>query len=118
MLAEVLIPQVLGNLAQPDGDLAASVEPADGADGLVEGLLGQLLRQVRVAALGQEELIDGLGVLPLNGAHIIHRGPSFHPVYPPRGGFVTAGVKKFDGTFPSNFQSGISLSNISSKERI
>ena len=89
MLAEVLVPQVFGDLAQPDGNLAAPVNPPDGADRLAKGPRGQLLRQVRVMALGQEELVDGLGVLTVNGAHIIHRGPSFHPLYPLRAENVT-----------------------------
>ena len=97
MLAEMLVPQVLGDLAQPDGHFARPVEPSDGADGLVKSLLGQLLRQVRVMSLGQEELVDGLGVLLVNGAHIVHQMSLLSPIYPPGRGFVTVGVKKFDG---------------------
>ena len=69
----MLIPQVLGDLAEPDGDLAPAVEPVDGPHRLVKGLLGQFLRQVGVMALGEEKFVDRLGVLAVNGVHIFHK---------------------------------------------
>ena len=73
----MLIPQVLCDLAQPDGELAAAVKPVDGADGLIEGLLCQLLGQITVPAQGQEEFLDRLGVLPVDLMHIVHKTPPF-----------------------------------------
>ena len=73
----MLIPQVLCDLAQPDGELAGAVKAVDGADGLVKGLLGQLLGKVFVVGLGEEEVIDRLGILAVNGIHILHRASSF-----------------------------------------
>lgn len=56
-------PQVPGDLAQPDRQLAGAVKASNGADRLIKSLLGQFLRQVRVTALGQEEFIDCLGII-------------------------------------------------------
>ena len=71
----MLVPKVLGDLAQPHRDLAGAVETVHRADGLVEGLLGQLLCQVCIPALGQEKFIDGLGMLLVEPAHILHGHP-------------------------------------------
>ncbi len=87
-------------MAQPHGDFAAAVEAADGADGLVKGLLGQILRKGRVMGLGQQEMVYGPGVLPVNGVHILHNAASFQvvsPIYPFYRPNVTRGRKKFDG---------------------
>ena len=73
----MLIPQVFGDLAEPDGELAAAVKPVNGADGLIEGLLCQVLGQICVPALSQEEFIDRLGVLLVDLMHIVHRTPPF-----------------------------------------
>ena len=98
MLPEVLEPQVLGNLAQPDGDLAGPVKAVHGFDGLVKGLLGQLLGKAGVAALGKEKLINRLGVLLVNLLHVLQgpqppftgpAGPLFLFIYPRKGGNVT-----------------------------
>ena len=87
---QVLVPQVLGDLAQPDGHLAGAVEPVDGPDGLVEGLLGQLLRQVGVMALGEEKFIDGPGMGLVNFFHVGQGHlPPLCQVCPAGGGFVT-----------------------------
>ena len=91
-LPQLLVPQVLGDLAQPDGQLAGAVEAADGANRLVKGLLGQLLRQVRVPALRQEKFIDRVGVTAVDGVHILHAVPSFRLIYPPERGFVTGEI--------------------------
>ena len=72
-LAKVIISQFGG----PDGELAAAVKPINGANGLIEGLLCQVLRQIRVLALSQEEFIDRLGVLLVDLMHIVHRTPPF-----------------------------------------
>ena len=91
VLAQMLVPKVLGDLAQPHRDLAGAVE----ADGLVEGLLGQLLCQVCIPALGQEKFIDGLGMLLVEPAHILHgHPPSFLFLNPFRKAFVTGKSKK------------------------
>ena len=70
--AQVLVEKVLGDLAQPGGDLAAPVKAIRRPHRLVEGLLGQLLRQSIVMALGEEKLVHRPSMGPVNFLHVLH----------------------------------------------
>ena len=78
----MLIPQVLGDLAQPDGHLAAAVKPVDGPHCLIKSLLGQFLRRLGVPALGEQKFVDRLRVLAVDGIQILHGvSPPFSGVF-------------------------------------
>ena len=60
---QLLVPQPLGDGAQPYLRRAVPAEGAQLSEGLAEGLLAQLLRQVSVPAQGEEIAVHQLGVL-------------------------------------------------------
>ena len=60
--AALLQPGVFADAAQPGIQAAAALEAVDVEEGLVEGLLQQLLRLVRIPGQGQEEPVDRLAL--------------------------------------------------------
>ena len=59
--------------AQPGGDLTAAVKAADAFDGLIKGLLRQLLRDVRIMGERKKVAINGLG---MGAVYFIHKTAS------------------------------------------
>ena len=107
LAAQVAVPQMPGDLAQPYGDFAPSVKAVGGPDGLIKGLLGQFLRQIRVMAQGEEELVYSLGVTLVDSAHRVHGPPSFHLLcVSGRAKRYTFREKILTGRSPSNRYSG------------
>ena len=71
-------PGVFADAAQPGVQAAAPLEAVDVKEGLIEGLLEQLLRLVRVAGQRQEEPVDRLAL----GGIQFFKAPHGHSSFP------------------------------------
>ena len=126
--ADVLVKKVLCDLAQPGRHLAAPVKAVRRPHRLVKGLLGQLLRCLRIMAQGEKKLIDcpGMGAVNfLHGFHgrlpplFVHKSPAGIIRYTPGQKFKKEKRGPFRVPFrgPPERQPMAVVSNISSKER-
>ena len=71
-------PGVFSDAAQPGVQAAAAFKPVDVEEGLVEGLLEQLLRLLFVAGQGEEEPVDRLAL----GMIQFFKAPHGHSSFP------------------------------------
>ena len=71
-------PCVFADAAQPGVQAAAAFKPVDVEEGLVEGLLEQLLRLLFVAGQGEEEPVDRLAL----GGIEFFKAPHGHSSFP------------------------------------
>ena len=56
------VKKVFGDLAQPDGYLAAAVKPFQRQESLQKGFLRQLFRQLCIMAHGEQKMVDDLPI--------------------------------------------------------
>ena len=70
--AELVVAEVAGDRVDPAAEVEALVDAVEGAEGLEEGLLGDVLGQQGVAQLAPDEAVDGADVAPVEGFERVH----------------------------------------------